>query len=78
MHEQSKISSEINKSFIGQRLPVLIEAIPSSGDIIARSFRDAPEIDGLVYIKNSDRLFNPGDIEEVTITGANEYDLFAE
>ncbi len=78
MQEQSKISLEINQNFIGQRLPVLIEAIPSSGDIIARSFRDAPEIDGLVYIKNSDRIFNPGDIEEVTIADANEYDLFAE
>lgn len=78
MQEQSKISLEINKSFIGKEIPVLIEAIPSTGDIIARSFRDAPEIDGLVYIKNSDRIFSPGDIEIVTITDANEYDLFAE
>ncbi len=78
MHEQSKISLEINKRFIGQNLQVLIEAVPSSGDIIARSFRDAPDIDGLVYIKNSDRIFTPGDIETVKIISADEYDLFAE
>ena len=37
------------------------------------SYRDAPEIDGLVYITGSDA--KPGEIVTVTITQASEYDL---
>lgn len=72
---QQRISSEINESLIGKELPCIIEALSDDCGVIARSFRDAPEIDGLVYIE-SDRQLIPGDIENVKITGADEYDLY--
>jgi len=76
MEEQSQISKEINESFIGKKIPVLIESIISNGQIIARSYRDAPEIDGLVFIE-SEKILSPGDIEMAEVYAASEYDLFA-
>lgn len=75
MKLQQKISKEINESFIGKEIPCIIEAITQEGTVIARSYRDAPEIDGLVYIE-TERLLVPGDIENVKITCADEYDLY--
>ena len=77
MELQAKISKEINESFIGKKIPVLIESISSDGEIIARSFRDAPDIDGVVYIE-TEEIVSPGDVLMATITDANEYDLFGE
>ena len=76
MQLQAKISKKINESFIGKTIPVLIESIVSTGEIIARSYRDAPDIDGLVYIK-SDKILSPGDIHDAKVYDATEYDLFA-
>ena len=45
--------------------------------IIARSQYDAPEVDGVVYIK-TDIPVVPGDIEQVKITDCYEYDLIGE
>ena len=75
MQLQQRISKEINETFIGKELPCLIEAITQEQTVIARSYRDAPEIDGLVYIE-SDRELIPGDIENIKITCADEYDLY--
>lgn len=75
MQLQQSISRKINESFIGKTIPVLVESLTSSGKIIGRSYRDAPEIDGLVYI-NSDLPLVPGEVLQVRITGASEYDLF--
>lgn len=74
---QQKISKEINESFIGKTIPCMIEFITSDGQIIARSQRDAVEIDGQVYI-NTDKNVTPGDIENVLIKSCDEYDLFGE
>ena len=51
------------------------EQLTDDGTVIARSYRDAPEVDGLVYIK-TDELLVPGDIETVQITGCDDYDLY--
>ena len=77
MKLQQKISLEINKNFIGKTIPCIIEALSENSTVIARSYADAPEVDGLVYI-NTDKNPVPGDIEMVKITGCNEYDLFGE
>ena len=77
MQKQAEISLEINKSFIGKQIPVLIESIVSNGEIIARSYRDAPDVDGLVYIK-TEKVLSPGDVEIAIVTNATEYDLYAE
>lgn len=75
MELQQGISKEINESFIGKTIPCLIESITNEGRIIARSTRDAVEIDGQVYI-DSKKEVTPGDIENVLITSADEYDLY--
>lgn len=72
---QQQISFEINQTYIGKILPCIVEGFTDEGVVIMRSQHDAPEIDGLVYAK-SDRNVVPGDIENVLIDGADEYDLF--
>ena len=76
MELQAKISKEINESFVGKKIPVLIESITSEGEIIARSYRDAPDIDGVVYVE-TDEIVSPGDVLKATVTAADEYDLYA-
>ena len=72
---QQRISREINEGFLGKEMPCIVEALTQDGQVIARSYRDAPEIDGLVYIDTKKQLI-PGDIELVKITNADEYDLY--
>lgn len=72
---QQQISFEINQTYIGKILPCIVEGFTDEGVVIMRSQHDAPEIDGLVYAK-SGRNVVPGDIENVLIDGADEYDLF--
>ena len=68
---QQRISLEKNEAWVGQTLPVLIEG-QGQGVSVGRSFRDAPEIDGLVIVEGAAPL---GEIVPVTITGAMVYDL---
>ncbi len=68
---QQDISLQINQSFVGQTLDVLIEGF-DNGISIGRSYRDAPEIDGLVLV---DGQLEVGQIVPVRITGAMAYDL---
>lgn len=75
MELQQKISKEINETFIGKTIPCIIENYNSEGLAVARSERDAAEIDGLVYIE-TDKQVIPGDIENVLIKSADEYDLY--
>lgn len=75
MKLQQKISKEINSTFIGKTIPCIIESITNEGLVVARSQRDAVEIDGLVYI-DTDKPVVPGDIENVVIKSADEYDLY--
>ena len=76
MRDQQAISREIQKGFVGRRLNVLIdEKEKGSKDIyIGRSEYDAPDVDGVVYVRSKDPL-KQGDMVEVDITDAYEYDL---
>ena len=75
MKLQKGISLEINKTFIGKTIPCIIEQIQSDGVVVARSYRDAPDVDGLVYIKTKEFL-TPGDIVDVKINKVSSYDMF--
>lgn len=75
MKLQQGISKEINQSFVGKTIPCLIEGITDAGQIIARSTRDAVEIDGQVYVESKKDVL-PGDIENILIKSADEYDLY--
>ena len=74
MELQQGISLVRNQQMIGCTLEVLIEG---SGDglSVGRSYRDAPEVDGLVIIQEE---FSVGEMVPVLITGAMEYDLIGE
>ena len=71
MEMQQKISLQINQSYVGKTLDVLIEGF-DDGIAIGRSYRDAPEIDGLVFIEGEAEI---GAMVPVRITGAMAYDL---
>ena len=75
MELQQKISKKINASLIGKEIISLIEVLTSDGKIIGRTYKDAPEIDGLVFIETK-KTVSPGDVVQVKITGASEYDLY--
>jgi ribosomal protein S12 methylthiotransferase len=68
---QQGISLENNQSYVGKTLDVLIEG-HGDGVSLGRSYRDAPEIDGLVIIEEELPI---GGIIPVRITGAMVYDL---
>ncbi|MFH1677012.1 MAG: 30S ribosomal protein S12 methylthiotransferase RimO [bacterium] len=78
MEIQYDISQEINEEFIGKRLDVLLEGFTDDGRRIGRSYRDAPEIDGLVLVENVPDEIEEGNIVGVKITGALPYDLDGE
>ena len=71
MELQQGISMQINQSYVGRTLDILVEG-KDKGISIGRSYRDAPEIDGMVFVEGGARI---GDIIPVKITGAMTYDL---
>ena len=78
MNEQAAISAAINKTLIGSVQEVLIEGESDRGNYayMGRCRRQAPEIDGLTYIRKSKAPI--GSIVKCKITSADEYDLFGE
>ena len=71
MEKQQIISLERNKTFVGRKLDVLLEGV-GQGVSIGRSYRDAPEIDGLVLVQGE---IPAGQIIPVRIDEAMAYDL---
>jgi len=71
MERQQSISLQINQSYVGRTLDVLIEGY-GDGISVGRSYRDAPEIDGMVLVEEKAPI---GEIVPIRITGAMAYDL---
>lgn len=71
MQAQEAISLRKNQAWIGKRMDVLVEG-ENEGISVGRSYRDAPEIDGLVIIEDKVPV---GEIVQVQITGALTHDL---
>lgn len=74
MQVQQEISAQRLQAKIGRTLDVLIDEVDAEG-AIGRSYADAPEIDGLVYL-NGEVNVKPGDKVSVVIEHADEYDLW--
>jgi ribosomal protein S12 methylthiotransferase len=75
---QQPISAARNASWIGKTVDVLVEQHnPSTGEMIGRCSRFAPEVDGEVLVHPGDNglQVNPGTMVPVQITGADIYDL---
>jgi ribosomal protein S12 methylthiotransferase len=74
MEKQQQISRERLKRFKGQTLDILVDGMDGN-KAIGRSYADAPEIDGLVYVSGAENV-KPGDMIKTTITRTDEYDLY--
>ncbi|MBC6906836.1 30S ribosomal protein S12 methylthiotransferase RimO [Saccharophagus sp. K07] len=75
MEKQQAISAAKLQNKIGWEMDVLVDYV-EDGVATARSYADAPEIDGVVMIEG-DYGLKPGDMLPVVIEGADDYDLWA-
>jgi ribosomal protein S12 methylthiotransferase len=71
-----------NRRMVGREIDVLVESHAGetedgqkAGFVVGRSYRDAPEVDGLVLLEGD---FTPGDFIRATVTSAMAYDLVAQ
>ncbi len=74
MQTQQAISARKLQRRIGTIQPILIDEVDEEG-AIGRTYADAPQIDGMVYL-NGFQDCAPGDFVEVKIEHADEYDLW--
>jgi ribosomal protein S12 methylthiotransferase len=72
----ARISRTKLKRRIGQTMDVLVDQVRADGTAIARSYADAPEIDGQVQVKGG-RGLKPGALVKVRIERADAFDLIA-
>ncbi|MCR5295501.1 MAG: 30S ribosomal protein S12 methylthiotransferase RimO [Lachnospiraceae bacterium] len=78
MAEQQKISLARGKARIGSVMEAVVEGyLPEEGIYTARTYGDAPGVDGYVFV-NSERELMSGDFIRVRINGASHYDLTGE
>ena len=75
LHQQAISSAKLQQR-VGQTMTILVES-PYDQGWIGRSYADAPEIDGEVFIE-TDQALEAGQFAEVRITASDAYDLFAE
>lgn len=75
MQLQQEISTDRSAAMVGRTVRVMIEGfIPEDNTYVGRSYKDAPNVDGLVFVE-CDRELMSGDFINVKITGSTEYDL---
>ncbi len=72
---QQEISREKGQERIGQTMLCMVEgAIPQEGAYVARTYADAPDVDGYLFIRTGEMLMS-GEFVRAVVTGAMEYDL---
>ena len=76
MAVQQEISAERLQRKIGTQMDIIVDEVSSDG-AVGRTKGDAPEIDGLVYLKNTDGLA-PGTVVNRQIVDADDYDLWTD
>lgn len=77
MKLQQDVARNVNARFFGKTLEVLIEEKQEDGVYLGRTYADAPEVDGQVYVKTT-KTIKPGNFVDVMITDTLEYDLVGE
>jgi ribosomal protein S12 methylthiotransferase len=75
MELQADISAERLERRIGRTIEVLVDEVDDEG-AVARSWADAPEIDGLVHVTDGQAL-RVGDLARVVVTDSDTHDLYA-
>ncbi|MBQ3164154.1 MAG: 30S ribosomal protein S12 methylthiotransferase RimO [Lachnospiraceae bacterium] len=78
MELQQEIAFEKAEDMIGRTVLAMIEGkVPDEHAYVARTYKDAPNVDGFVFIQTSEELMT-GDFVRAKITGSYEYDLIGE
>lgn len=78
MELQQEIAFDNAESMIGKEVLVMIEGkVADENAYVGRTYRDAPNVDGLIFINTDEELLS-GDFARVKVTGALEYDLIGE
>lgn len=78
MELQQEIAFERAEDMVGRSVLAMIEGkVPDEHAYVARTYKDAPNVDGFVFIQTSEELMT-GDFVRVKITGSYEYDLIGE
>lgn len=78
MELQEEVIFDKNDTLKGQELLVLIEGkVADENAYIGRTYRDAPNVDGYIFINTDEELIT-GDIVKARVVGAYEYDLIGE
>ena len=78
MELQQEIAFDNAEGMIGREMLVMIEGkVADENAYVGRTYRDAPNVDGLIFINTEEELIS-GDFAKVKITGALEYDLIGE
>ena len=78
MELQQEIAFDNAESMIGREVLVMIEGkVADENAYVGRTYRDAPNVDGLIFINTDEELLS-GDFARVKVTGALEYDLIGE
>lgn len=79
MELEQEIIFDKTQEMTGQTIWAFVEGwLPDERVYAARSYRDAPDIDGYVFISAGEAEFMSGDFVKVKITGSMDYDLTAE
>ena len=72
---QQAVSYELSQSMTGKTIPVMIDGyLPEDDVYVGRSYKDAPDIDGMVFVYSNRELVT-GDMVNVLIKEARDYDL---
>lgn len=75
MELQQEIAFDTAENMIGREMLVMIEGkIADEPAYVGRTYRDAPKVDGLIFVETGELLMS-GDFAKVTVIGAEEYDL---
>ena len=78
MELQQEIAFDKAEDMIGREVLVMIEGkVADENAYVGRTYRDAPNVDGLIFINTDEELMS-GDFAKVKVTGAMEYDLIGE
>ena len=78
MELQQDIVFDQAEDRIGEELLVMIEGkVADENAYVGRTYRDAPNVDGLIFVNTSEELMS-GDFAKVKVTGAADYDLIGE
>ena len=78
MELQQEIAFDNAQDMVGRKVLVMVEGkVADENAYVGRTYRDAPNVDGLIFINTDEELLS-GDFARVKVTGAVDYDLIGE